>query len=374
MPKGQKHPSIKWKELRNLEPMSYREEFNDTNIALITGNTLYFNFIAFDFDCYEDVAAIDIAKYLIDQKYGNLPWSEAYQQTTPSGGVHYVFQAPKGVKIKSTTNLLNDNAHCVDIRAEGGLLVLAPSQAKSKQNDTIQPYVHTNDITVENAGMLGLAICESMQGKVTSTPCAEVPMAPKIQQATRSTTHTTNFFNEAISRCISNLVMTSEGARNEELNRQAFKMGTFVGAGIILYHEAHSMLTNAAQVIGLNTSEINATLSSGLNAGMGNPVKLPNDCFFNSEWSDDQQIKSIWPEPQPLEAPLAPVMSLSPDMMPKDMYDYSTCKAHNLDNAPVEFVAIPMLISYAATLGTSHVIKPKALDHDWKETPVLWGA
>lgn len=373
VPKGQKHPTVKWKEFRMQEPMSYRTRSNDSNVALITGNTLHYNFVAFDFDIYDNVDAIVSAKAALDQKYGTLPWSEAYIQTTPSGGVHYVFQAPKGVMVKSTTNLLGDKSHCVDIRADGGLLMLAPSQAKNKKDGVLQSYLHTNDVRLENCALLNQSVCAKLASDARPAIQQKKITGLTLPKTTQITTHTTAFFSEAISRCVSNLVMTHQGSRNEELNRQAFKMGQFAGAGIISYQEAHAMLSNAATLIGLSISETNSTLSSGLQAGLQHPVVLPEDNYFASAWRADNQISSVWAKPQPLEAPLSPVLALTSDMLPTDMYDFALSKAYALDNAPIEFVAIPLLISYAATLGTTHVIKPKASDYDWKETPVLWG-
>ncbi|WP_185067046.1 DUF3987 domain-containing protein [Vibrio ponticus] len=373
MPSGQKFPAIKWKELRTQEPMSYREDFSNANIALLTGNTPYYNFIAFDFDCYGDTNAIERAMKMVNQTYGNLPWEESHQQTTPSGGKHYIFKAPLGVEVKSTTDLLKDKEHCVDIRAEGGLLVLAPSEATSKVSGVLMPYVHSNEISLENAVMLSGDVCQKLNMKEAVMSQTQINITSPLPQTTQMTNCTVAYFNEAISRAVSNLMMTSQGSRNSELNRQAFKLGQFIGAGIISYYEAHTMLAKAAELTGLSASEINATLASGLHAGAQKPVELPQAGKLTSDWYAEHQISSIWSTPQPLEAPLSSVLPLSEDMLPKDMYEYAKVKALNLDNAPIEFVAIPLLISYAATLGTSHVIKPKAKDLDWKETAVLWG-
>ncbi|HHI4957635.1 TPA: DUF3987 domain-containing protein [Vibrio parahaemolyticus] len=373
VPMGERSPQIKWKNLRNQEPMSYRVDFTDSNIALLTGNTLHHNFVCFDFDTYSGHDSLEAAKALIDSLFGDIPWSEAYIQTTPSGGVHYVFRAAKGVMVKSGTDFLKDKEHCVDIRADGGLLILAPSQAISKQNDTLQPYVHTNNIALEHSAMLDSSVCQKLMAKSEIVSNKLSPTVKPLEQTVQMNNYTASFFNEVISRCVSNLVMTSQGSRNNELNRQAFKIGQFVGGGIISYQEAHAMLSNAATQIGLPITEINATLSSGLQAGLQKPIKQTNDNFLGSSWIAEHQICSIWEAPQQLEEPLAPVMSLTSEMLPQDLYDYAVMKAHALDNASAEFIAIPALISYAAALGTSHVIKPKAADPDWKETPVLWG-
>ncbi len=372
MPSGKKYPSIKWKLLRNEEPMSYRENLSDSNVALLTGNTPYYNFIAFDFDCYGNNEATENAKRMIEQNVGAIPWEEAYLQTTPSGGVHYIFQTSQGISVKSTTDLLKDKTHCVDIRAEGGLLVLAPSKAVSKVTGEMQPYLHTNGIELENTAVLDIETCHKLNAYDT-TNNVDLQCSTGTQPAQKVTTQTSNFFEEAISRCLSNLVMTSEGSRNNELNRQSFQLGTFVGAGVLPYKETHSMLVNIATSMGLSWKESNNTVTSGLQAGTQHPIQLTDSNHCSPDWFAKNQIESNWNKPLVLEAPLSPVLSLSEDMLPKDMYAYSIIKARKLDNAPPEFIAVALLVAYAATLGTTHVIQPKSKDKDWNETPVLWG-
>ncbi|GAL21801.1 hypothetical protein JCM19235_1623 [Vibrio maritimus] len=50
-------------------------------------------------------------------------------------------------------------------------------------------------------------------------------------------------------------------------------------------------------MIGLEATEINATLSSGLQAGLQNPVALPPNQDPNTEWIEEHQI-SLSGQPQ----------------------------------------------------------------------------
>ncbi|ARV72210.1 DUF3987 domain-containing protein [Vibrio campbellii] len=120
--------------------------------------------------------------------------------------------------------------------------MLAPSQAKNKNDGVLQSYLHTNNVHLENCAMLNQSVCAKLATDARPVVQQEKNTGSTLPKTTQITTHITAFFSEAISRCVSNLVMTNQGSRNEELNRQAFKMGQFVGAGIISYQEAHAML------------------------------------------------------------------------------------------------------------------------------------
>jgi putative DNA primase/helicase len=58
----------------------------------------------------------------LEVKHGRLP--KTATQKTPSGGRHLFFKMPPGRHIKSTTNTLGPG---IDIRADGGYVVIAPS-------------------------------------------------------------------------------------------------------------------------------------------------------------------------------------------------------------------------------------------------------
>ena len=61
------------------------------------------------------------------------------------------------------------------------------------------------------------------------------------------------------------------GERNDTLNRAAFALGRFVGAGLLDAAVVRWELTAAARWAGLGAAEIRGTLRSGLNAGRRQP-------------------------------------------------------------------------------------------------------
>jgi len=74
---------------------------------------------------------------------------------------------------------------------------------------------------------------------------------------------------------VKELASTSEGDRNDRLNRAAFNLGGYVGPGLLSEAEILDALYTAAMRAGLPQEEIGATLQSGVEAGAQRPRKVP---------------------------------------------------------------------------------------------------
>lgn len=70
------------------------------------------------------------------------------------------------------------------------------------------------------------------------------------------------------------VLMAPVGTRNSRLNQAAFSMGTLVAAGAISIELVADNLASAAKCAGLEYSEIEKTLHSGLSAGMKHPREV----------------------------------------------------------------------------------------------------
>lgn len=80
-----------------------------------------------------------------------------------------------------------------------------------------------------------------------------------------------------------------------------------------------------------------------------------------------------WPELTPLNKALLPVKRFQPDtMLPESIRGYVVDCAERIDNAPVDFAGVGMVIAAATIIGTRVTVKPKEHD-DWTEVPNLWG-
>ena len=78
----------------------------------------------------------------------------------------------------------------------------------------------------------------------------------------------------ALRREADEVAAAQPGTRNDRLNQAAFKLGTLVGAGELDETEAADELRYAAKAAGLDDSEIESTLRSGLTAGKARPRDL----------------------------------------------------------------------------------------------------
>lgn len=75
----------------------------------------------------------------------------------------------------------------------------------------------------------------------------------------------------ALEKELTNLHAAPVGKRNDQLNKSAYSLGQLVGGGFLYWAEVQSALEQTASAIGLEPSEIKATIRSGLEAGMSNP-------------------------------------------------------------------------------------------------------
>jgi len=99
-------------------------KYPDSNIGVATGS--HSGFFVLDIDNKKDGSG-EVALEELEAKYGKLP--ETIEQFTPSGGRHLLFKMPKGIRISNSTNNLGKY---LDVRGDGGYIVVAPSSINGK--------------------------------------------------------------------------------------------------------------------------------------------------------------------------------------------------------------------------------------------------
>jgi uncharacterized protein YidB (DUF937 family) len=75
----------------------------------------------------------------------------------------------------------------------------------------------------------------------------------------------------ALEREIEALASTTEGSRNDQLNRSAFALGQLIAGGELAEAPARAALEQIGSHIGLDEREVRATIDSGLKAGRLTP-------------------------------------------------------------------------------------------------------
>ncbi|WP_136799693.1 DUF3987 domain-containing protein [Desulfosediminicola ganghwensis] len=79
-----------------------------------------------------------------------------------------------------------------------------------------------------------------------------------------------------------------------------------------------------------------------------------------------------WPDPEEIKAELQPVAPLTSEMIPAPFREWVEDIAYRMQ-APVDYVAVALIVVCGSLIGTRCRIKPKQKD-DWAVTPNLWGA
>lgn len=170
----------------------------------------------------------------------NLQVPNTMYQKTPSGGAHYIYKYPQdgrsyGNKVKFKPGL--------DTRAAGGYII----------------WYGANGYPLTDAPQWLLEECVKRTEQPTGAP---ISVAPSIAQA-------------MIDSCLEAIADAGEGERNNTLNREAFRIGQLVASGAITREYAITILTQAGIGIGLEASEIKATVGSAIGGGHSKPMTGP---------------------------------------------------------------------------------------------------
>lgn len=187
---------------------------------------------------------------------------------TGSGGLHLYFTDRLG-DVKSTRRAFG--AEGVDTRGRGGYVVAPPSIHASGNRYEAMPSPDPRPWPAVLTRLM------NMSKPQPATPAPDglgpAPTAGMVMPAGRS-----KWAREALAReCEALRSMTREGTgRNDALNIAAYKMGRRVGAGMLGEAETRDALIAAASGWhGHTAREIEATVNSGLRAGIARPHEGP---------------------------------------------------------------------------------------------------
>lgn len=158
------------------------------------------------------------------------------------------------------------------------------------------------------------------------------------------------------------LASTPESRRNIQLNESAFKLGQLIGGGVL--HNANAVeaeLHLVASQLGLDASEIPATLRSGMEAGKKNPRTVPPT-------AKQKAIAEVDAEPKESEKPRPALAPFPIDVFPTMLRKFITEGAESC-RCPEDFLAAPMIVAAANMIGASRALQIK---EDWHVMPGLY--
>jgi hypothetical protein len=200
--------------------------------------------------------------------------------TTGSGGRHYVFAWPD----RRVPNSCRKLGPGLDVRGDGGYIVIAPAN-----HWTGGVYAWDNDLPLADAPAWLLDI-------VCGTPTPAPKAAPtQSHAAPTGDGRAIRYAAAALDGEVAAVRLAREGTRNATLNTASLKLGSLVAAGLLAEGSVRSALTSAALDAGLSLPEIEATLNSGLRAGMAHPRDIPD----RPSQPRQNQVASSRPEHDP---------------------------------------------------------------------------
>ena len=193
------------------------------------------------------------------------PLPKTLMVTTPRTGAHFYFKNDPDRPLSFSASQLGPG---LDIRGDGGYIIAAGSVTSSGA------YEVARDLPVADwPAWLG--------DKVASKKAHQ--SAPANDHAPSANSHSPandRYVQAALHGEIGRLATAPAGQRNDALNRAAFSLGTLVGQGGLAEQEAHQALMSGATACGLladdGANAVQATIRSGLGAGMANPRQMPD--------------------------------------------------------------------------------------------------
>lgn len=182
---------------------------------------------------------------------GPHPWPTTMEVGTPRGGLHLIFLTPDGVHIRNSAGKLGNG---IDVRAEGGYVLVPPSVTEhgtyTTQSDSVAP-----------ADLPGWLV-----DLLTVQPA---PARPDL--ATRLDAPAGSYGQAALERELGRVAIAPIGQRNDTVNRAAYNLGQLIAAGALQLEETADALLLAATRAGISEEEAEATIKSGLRAGLRSP-------------------------------------------------------------------------------------------------------
>jgi len=248
-----KHPRVmKWQKQATTDVIqiaTWWKQWPNSNIGLTMGGQS--RLVALDIDGPKGRNSLET----LEEQHEQLPPTLTSRSGRVDGGEHQLFRVPEDFDITAISNRVNV-ASGLDVRAENGQIVVAPSMHASGRR-----YEWTQKL-----------------------PPAPLPrwlyalMAPKTKRQPRTTymggLHP--YLSSAINKSFNTVATALEGTRNNTLNDQAKGLGELVGGGVLERALAEQTLREAALRAGLGEKEIEATIKSGIEAGLKEPRGIPN--------------------------------------------------------------------------------------------------
>ena len=212
---------------------------------------------------------------------------------TGSGKQHFYFRAPD-FKVGNSVKTV---AEGIDIRGDGGQVVFPGSI----HPNTRRPYEWAPGLSpddVELADLPADLLDRLRPRKEDPKPALKLVMKDVSITTDGDRSRIARYVRAAFEAELDRVYGSSDGCRNDTLNKAAFALGQFVGAGELSHGEVRSALAKAGLAIGLPQNEAEATIDSGLGAGEQEPRDLGGIGEEHQESPGSDQADDIATRPE----------------------------------------------------------------------------
>lgn len=201
---------------------------------------------------------------------------------TQSGGLHLWYSDPTlagDEKVGNRANLFKDIesapeaiSRYVDVRGEGGYVILPPSQMA---NGNVYSWERKGDFPQATRKLLDVILRRGDYARDAVVQSQNQPV-PSVDETIHENIR--KYALSALDREIREVSSSVKGGRNDRLNNAAVALGSLVGAGVLSESMVQSGLEDAAVRCGLMQSDglksVKDTIRSGLTFGKANPRDL----------------------------------------------------------------------------------------------------
>jgi putative DNA primase/helicase len=197
--------------------------------------------------------------------------------TVSTGKGRHLYFRCGGARVGNSVGTLGDG---LDVRGDGGYVVGAGSRHQSGRLYRFVGGKGLDEIEVARAPKWLLKLVTTRTAENNQPEFSPIP-PEKMDRA--------KAYADVVLRLeLDRLGKAPQHQRNDTLNRAAFKLGQLMPYAILDGQKVTADLARVAREIGLDDSEVNPTITSGLNAGSRYPRRLP---FLKS----NDRIKSVEP-------------------------------------------------------------------------------
>jgi hypothetical protein len=211
------------------------------------------------------VVVLDVDGDIGEQTLTLFPQLPVAPEVRTARGRHIYFAAPDIALRNRAGSRGRGLGPGLDLRAEGGFIVVPPSVHASGQS-----YAWSD------ARVLGVVVAPATPEWIIERAADRPPVAkvePSLLSASGNATRNDRWARAALEREVALVASATVGSRNVQLNESGFNLGMIIASGLLRESEVHAALLSAALRCEMPESEALKTIRSSVKAGTERDVR-----------------------------------------------------------------------------------------------------